>query len=98
MIVYLNRLIDKIYAILPLSEGNQTIHLPEYLDSLWLELCGARQTFSCLADDTNYISLLNIIGYLSTHMVEHRRIRREVFKAISLTQKVIVSHGGDAGE
>lgn len=98
MHLYLCSLTGKLFKILPLREGHYDAGYLSYLDSLWIEMSGACSTFPVLWEDTDYIAVLNIIGYLNTHAVTIAQCKREVFKAIDLIKKVQYKNGGDAIE
>jgi hypothetical protein len=93
MDIYLDFLIGKLFKILPLREI-ESDSLPEYLDSLWIEMSGAYFTFPELQSNIEYISILNIIGYLTTHKVSVKQCKREVFKMIRLCEKLQHQTGG----
>ena len=98
MHLYLCSLTGKLFKVLPLREEHYKTGYLTYLDSLWIEMSGACSTFPALWEDTDYIAVLNIIGYLNTHTVTVAQCRREVFKAIDLIKKVQGKNGGDAVE
>lgn len=93
---YIGCLIGKVFKILPLKEESSPEAVLAYCDSLWIEMSGAIKTFPELECDPRYISLLNIIGYLTMNEVSLPRCRREVFRAIDIVNKM--RDGGDAGE
>lgn len=97
MHIYIKTLLGKLFKILPLREHEEK-SLGEYTDSLWMEMSGAYMTFPCLQERTEYISVLNIVGYLATHPISIKQCRREVFKAIGLIEKIIAMTGGDTGD
>ncbi|MPL95077.1 hypothetical protein SDC9_41240 [bioreactor metagenome] len=97
MLIYVKGLIGKLFKILPLRE-NEEKSLNEYLDSLWMEMSGAYMTFPILQESSEYVSALNIVGYLTTHSVSPKQCKREVFKAIGLVEKLSIQAGGDADD
>lgn len=94
--VYMEHLIGKIFKILPLKEEVLAEDFVSYCDSLWIEMSGAIKTFPELENDPRYISLLNIIGYLTMNRVDLPRCRREVFQAIDIVKKI--QNGGEVDE
>lgn len=88
----LEHLISKIYKILPLKESDNT-SLYEYLDSVAIQLEGARKT--CIEFTTNdlysrkYIEIINTINYLKDNTFTTKQCKREVFKCISLLSGII---------
>lgn len=84
---YFNRLINKVFRILPLiEEGEKSITV--YIDSLQDELDGYRNLVTKYEDDPDYISLLSVIVFIKDNHnskdVAFAKIRREVFNAINL--------------
>lgn len=93
MVIYLESLIGKLFKILPLRES-ESKSLGEYLDSLWMEMSGAYMTFPELQSSSEYISMLNVIGYLTMNTVSVKQCKREVFKMINICEKVMTGLGG----
>lgn len=85
---YLNSLIGKLFKIIPLKEESSKEDFHAYVDSLWIEMSGACKTFPVLWDSPKYITLLNIVGFMSMNDVELSRCRREVFQAIDIVKKI----------
>lgn len=97
MKAYFEALVGKLFKILPMRESEDAF-LGEYLDSLWIDMSGAYLTLPDLQSSAEYISMLNIVGYLTTHAVSVKQCKREVFKLIGLCEKVKVQIGGDVGD
>lgn len=99
--VFIHSLIGKIYKILPLKEEldmGQDVHLSEYISSLLLDFAGALESFPELSTFTEFITIVNILQYLNTHHFDHRTCKREVFKMISLLEKIEERMGGEIHE
>lgn len=93
---YLKSLISKTFKILYIKE-QQPETLYNYVDSLRIELIGAQQSFSELQESPRFQSIINIINYFCSNTeLEHKIVKREVFKCIDLINK-IQSDGGDNG-
>lgn len=84
---YIKSLIPKTFKILYIKE-KQPETLYEYVDSLRVELIGSQKSFQELRTDVNFQSLINIINYFCDNELEHRKVRREVFKCIDLINKI----------
>lgn len=85
---YFYSLVGRIFKILPLREEGDTDAFRTYVDALWMEMSGALKLFPELWNNSKYVSVLNIIGYLSMNEVDVAKCRREVFQAINLIQQV----------
>lgn len=97
--VFVRSLIGKVYKILPLKEefdSGEDVHLDEYIESLLLDLSGASSTFPELNDIPDFITIINILQYLSTHDFNHKTCKREVFKMIGLLENIVAKMGGEA--
>jgi hypothetical protein len=91
MAEYFSVLVGKIFKILPLAEDDKS-SAQVYLSSLCFELRGVKRLLNILSDDPAFISLLGIIMELSQNIDKDeytiKVIKREVFKAISICQKL----------
>ena len=94
---YMRSLVDRLFKILPLWEdGEET--LPTYLDSLRLELLGFRSMMFALHHDQDYVTLIAIIQYLIDRPeTSVRTVKREVFRAISICNKLSFKYGTKEG-
>ena len=85
---YFNELVNRFFKILPIHEETPE-SLPSYLQSLQLELLGCKELILAINGDARYVTLLAIIQYLiDNYDCPHKTIRREVFKAIKICQKL----------
>ena len=85
--VYVKSWIAKTFKILHIKE-DQPDTLYDYMDSFRIELVGAQKSFEELKTDINFQSFISIINYLCDHELEHKKVRREVFKCIDLIKKI----------
>lgn len=93
---YIKSLVSKLFKILYIKE-QQPETLFSYVDSLRIELIGAQQSFDDLQNNPRFQSVINIINYFCVNEdLEHKIIKREVFKCIDLVNK-IQAEGGDNG-
>lgn len=85
---YLGNLVNLIFKILPIRESGET-SLPSYMESLEMELIGCKSLIAALDEDPMFLSILSIIQHLIENPESSVDIyRREVFKAISLCNKL----------
>ena len=85
---YLARMVDMFFKILPIREKNES-SLVTYMDSLQAELIGCGDLLPSIGHNPSYISLLAILQYLIDHPeASVQAFKREVFKAISLCNKL----------
>ena len=84
---YLQSLINKVYKILPMKE-EKCDTLNSYLLSLQNELIGCYKLWSVLEENPQFLSIINIIQYLSTEEYDEAGCKREVFKTIHLIEKI----------
>lgn len=94
---YMRSLVDRFFKILPLWEdGEET--LPEYLDSMLIELSGFRSMMFALHHDQDYVTLIAIVQYLIDNPETPTRVvKREVFRAISVCNKLSAKYGTKEG-
>lgn len=85
---YFGYLVNLFFKILPIRE-NERDTLCAYMESLQAEMLGCSNIIVAVHSDPMYLSLLSILQYLIDHPAcEMKVIRREVFKAISICNKL----------
>lgn len=85
---YFNNLVNLFFKILPIREKEE-LSLVTYMKSLQIELLGCKQLIIALNHDPYYLSLLAILQYLIDNPgCQVDKVRREVFRAISLCNKL----------
>lgn len=94
---YMRSLVDRFFKILPMwEEGEETI--PTYLDSMLIELSGFRSMMFALHHDHDFVTLIAIVQYLIDNPeTTLRTVRREVFRAISICNKLSAKYGTKEG-
>jgi len=99
ILLFIQSLTGKVYKILLLKESEIDgckVYLSDYLDSLLVDMMGAPDNFVSLKENIEYITVLNIVNYMSSHPeITTYKCKREVFKALRLLNKIEVDVGGD---
>lgn len=87
---YLRNLVNLFFKILPIRESEDP-SLSVYMRSLQLELLGCGALIDSLDSDPTFVSLLAILQFLIDHPeTPVADVRREVFRAISICNKLSV--------
>jgi hypothetical protein len=90
---YLQYLVGLFFKILPLKE-NEEETLGTYLKSLQMELMGLDGLVTALHEDARFLSLLAILQYLRDDPdCAVAEVKREVFRAISICNKLQKQYG-----
>lgn len=85
---YFKSLVNSFFKILPIKESGEE-SLTVYMQSLQLELLGCQELITELNDDAGFMTLVSILQYLiSNPDCAVGVVRREVFKAISICNKL----------
>ena len=85
---YLRTLINLFFKILPIWESGEE-SLDTYMRSLQAELLGCRELLEAIREDSLFLTLLSILQYLIDNpSCEIATVKREVFKAISICNKL----------
>lgn len=95
--VYIHHVTNRVFKILTIKErelcGQESFSV-DYIDSLVVDMLGALDTFPQLGDDDDYIVVTNIINYIQHNDVPYKVLKREVFKALRLLNKIEAKAGG----
>lgn len=101
---YMRSLVDRFFKILPIKESENEYgedSLDAYIRSLQAELLGCKELVVVVNEDPSFMSLINILQYLiDTPECSVRTVKREVFRAISICNKLkakyaVVAKGGE---
>lgn len=85
---YVRSLVNKFFKILPIREQEDE-NLKTYMESLQCELIGCRSLIAAVNADPLYMSMLCLLQSLIDHAdAPVSTFRREVFKAISICNKL----------
>ena len=85
---YFRNLVNLFFKILPIRESGQE-SLDTYMRSLQIELIGCKEIIQAIQSDSMFLSLICILQYLIDHpSCEIRVVKREVFRAISICNKL----------
>lgn len=89
---YFKTLIDSYFKILPMKESG-TPTLKAYMNSLQIEMIGCHELVTAIKDDSMYLSLLAILQYfIDNPDCSVGTVKREVFKAITLCNKLVLKY------
>lgn len=95
---YFRNLVNMFFKILPMKENGEE-SLSVYMQSMQSELLGCQHLITILNDDALFMSLLFILQSLIDNPDwSPRRVKREVFRAISICNKMRSKFGGDGIE
>lgn len=83
---YKDRLVGRVYKILPMKEENVGTW-NAYIESLLFELVGHKDLIKGLDDNSDFISLLSILEGLIGEE-DLTVVRREVFKSLNLIKRI----------
>lgn len=85
---YFRTLVNLFFKILPIWENGEN-SLSTYMKSLQAELLGCKELIEAIHADSLFLSLISILQYLIDNPdCEISSVRREVFKAISICNKL----------
>ena len=73
MVNYLKEITGDVFKLLPMKEDELNgidNHLSEYLDSVIVNLKGSIITYPELANDKNYLYVINNLNFISNHDVD----------------------------
>lgn len=96
---YMSTLVNLFFKILPIKEKEERT-LNTYVRSLQLELLGCHELVAAIHEDPQFLTLIAILQFFIDHPeCPVKDVKREVFKAISICNKLAdrygVSEGGD---
>lgn len=95
---YFKAMVNQFFKILPLRE-NEDPSLKVYMQSFQSELMGCRELVGALNADPQFVSLLAILQYLiDTPECPFKVLRREVFRAISICNKLRAKYAATDSE
>jgi hypothetical protein len=84
---YFDLLINKLFKVIPMKENNSNT-LNEYLRSLRIEILGYISLSELFNNDAKFLSIVNTIEYLSNNEINEKICKREIFKCISIIEKI----------
>ena len=85
---YLRTLVNLFFKILPIWESGEK-SIVTYMKSLQAELIGCQEFVVAIHEDSMVLSLASILQYLIDHpSCEVQEVKREVFRAISICNKL----------
>lgn len=95
---YFRTLINLFFKILPIWESGES-SLETYMRSLQAELLGCKELIEAIHNDPLFLSLISILQYLIDNpSIEVSVVKREVFRAISICNKLKACYAIDESE
>lgn len=95
---YFKTLVNQFFKILPIREENEG-SLTVYLQSLQVELLGCKNLITIIQHDSSFLTLLSILQFLIDNPdCTVREVKREVFKAISICNKLQAQYTNRKGD
>lgn len=95
---YFHTLINLFFKILPMWEDGES-SLVTYMQSMQAELLGFKMLIKAINHDSSYLTLISILQYLIDHPeTEKRVVKREVFRAITICDKLKARYGAAESE
>lgn len=92
---YMRSLVNRFFKILPIKESGED-SLEVYMRSLQLELLGFKELIVAVHEDSELMSLLNILQYLIDNPeCSIVVVKREVFRAISICNKLKAKYAAE---
>lgn len=94
---YLNCLTGDIFKLLPMKEAEmkgQDNHLHDYMETLIVNLKGAVDTYPELANEKQFLYIINSLQYLVNNTTEFKQWRRIVLTSTRYINNIIVTLGG----
>ena len=97
LIKYLNCITGDVFKLLPMKEAEmkgQDNHLGEYLETLIVNLKGAVGTYPELANEKQFLYIINSLQFLADNTIEFKQWRRIVLSSTRYINNIIVTIGG----
>lgn len=95
---YLNKLVDRLYKILPLYEEKNR-GLFRYVQSVIFELEGFRDRYPDIGSMPDFESVMNTLEEISNQSIlfsaDKKLIKSEVFRIIGIIKKIISLQSGE---
>lgn len=86
---FLKALIEhQLFKILPMKEDDNP-SLDSYLDSLIIEVWGAKSLYPELDESNEYLRIMHTLSYFKDNEYSVVQCKREVFKMINLAKKIL---------
>ena len=95
---YFKDLVNQFYKILPMRENGE-VSVYVYMQSLQAELLGCKELIEAVKHDALFLTLISILQYLIDHPeTKTSVVKREVFRAISICNKLKSRYGAAESE
>ncbi len=94
---FLSNLRGDVFKLLPMKEDEMAgveNHLDEYIESLLINLEGATTTYPVLANQKQYLYVINNLQYASKNTVEFKKWRKIVLNSTRNIDNLYIAFGG----
>jgi hypothetical protein len=85
--LFLTSMIGAVFKVLPLYDSNNET-LPDYIESLYIQLIGGRETYEDLKLSQEYTTIINVIQYFRANEYSKKTCKREILKCVNLLEKL----------
>jgi hypothetical protein len=96
LVTYVNGMVAKIYKMMPMKEQGIK-SLSKYIEATLRELVGQKELIDKLKSNEEFLSILGILEGL-LNQEDFSKFRSDVFKIITLIEKLKLSLGGNSHE
>ena len=94
---FLSSLRGDVFKLLPMKEDEMAgvdNHLGDYIEALLINLEGATTTYPVLANQKQYLYVINNLQYASKHPVDFKKWRKIVLNSTRNIDNLYVAYGG----
>lgn len=88
---FVNSMIPCLFKLLPMREEfdlGLNNGLYEYIENLIEDITGSQYTFPDLCKDIRYISVINLLHYISQRDLSFQKYRGAILRAVNLMDKI----------
>ncbi len=98
---YLLSLRGDVFKLLPMKEAEISgtdNHINDYIDALLINLNGAIGTYPVLANQKQYLYVINNVQYIRQHDVDFKQWRKTILNSTRSIDNLFVFYGGEKHE
>lgn len=97
LLSFLSNLRGDVFKLLPMKESEMSginNHLTDYMETLVVNIGGAITTYPVLANQKQYLYVINNLQYLLNHSVDFKQWRKIVLNSTRNIDNLYVLYGG----